>query len=223
MKPKVYALPGLAADHRIYREFTLEHGQMEVIEWERPHRPDMTFRQYAKQLSSRIPPNSRHYLCGVSLGGIIAQEMALISQPVHTFLISSLKRSKPLPFLIEGIRKVRINEWLHWKQVKKVPMAVKPLLDNPVQVELVPNMLEDSDADFSDWAIRRILDRETHPDIENVSVIHGTSDKVFPYGQVEADLTIPKGNHFMVMGHGAEISNWIDQQIMNHEANFRQQ
>lgn len=222
MKPKIYALPGLAADRRIYLEFEFQHADFEVIEWELPKDPKMGFKEYAEQLSQHIPSGTNHYLCGVSLGGMIAQEMALFTQPIRTFVISSIKRSQPLPLLIEGIRKVRLNEWMHWKQVKKLPIAVKPLLSNSIQRDLVPKMLTDSDSDFSDWAVQQILNRNVSSDISNCMVIHGTSDKVFPYDESVTDLTIPKGNHFMVMGQGKEISQWMDQKIAQDEVDIRE-
>ena len=216
MKPKIYALPGLAGDHRLFQEFRFFHADLSVIEWERPGSYDWTFDDYAENIARDLEPDS--YLMGISLGGIMAQKIAQYYQPKQTFLISTLLNHQELPSLLYGLKNIKLHEWISWKQVKKVPKAIVPMLEGKSQRELIPQMLTDSDAEFNDWAISRVLSRSTSEPISSYQTIHGTKDIVFPLGKSDVNLAVPHGNHFMALGYGAMISAWIDQQIAIIEA-----
>ena len=54
---------------------------------------------------------------------------------------------------------------------------------------------------------------ENNITVENITHIHGTSDKLLPYKKVKADYTINGGTHLMVMNNPEEISDLLKKLI----------
>ncbi|MEM7657511.1 MAG: alpha/beta hydrolase [Bacteroidota bacterium] len=86
---KLYLLSGLGADERAFANLSLPETELVHIAW-LPISPDLTLREYARQLSDLIPEQGPIHLLGVSFGGIVAQEIGQLRSCKRVFVISNL-------------------------------------------------------------------------------------------------------------------------------------
>ena len=85
---KVYLLPGIGCDHRLYDRIDLTGINAVKLDWpEFP--PGCSLPSIARELSAHVKADEPHILVGVSMGGMVAQELAAITRPVKVVLISS--------------------------------------------------------------------------------------------------------------------------------------
>src|SRR5216684_3457434 len=94
---KVYLLPGIGVDHRIFTYLRLPDGFEPVhIPWEQAL-PGDTLSDYAHRLIEKYISEGPFVLLGLSLGGIVAAEMAKKCSPACTILIGSIPVASHLP------------------------------------------------------------------------------------------------------------------------------
>src|SRR6478752_103643 len=94
---KVYFISGLAADSRVFHHIRLaEEHEMVHLQWIEPV-VNETLGSYAERLAEKIDTAEPFALVGLSMGGMIAAEIAQTYKPVSTILISSIPCSLHLP------------------------------------------------------------------------------------------------------------------------------
>ena len=94
---KIYLIPGLGFDHRIFSKLNLEEQNIQYFNWIEPLEHE-SIRKYAERLAEDIVDDGeRTLLIGHSLGGILSQEIACFKQVGQIVLISSIKSRKELP------------------------------------------------------------------------------------------------------------------------------
>ena len=96
MLKSVYLMPGMAASPRIF-EFLIFPDNFQVfrLSWITPYKEE-SIQNYAKRMCKRIK-HPRPILIGVSMGGILVQEMANYLECEKVIIISSIKSNKELP------------------------------------------------------------------------------------------------------------------------------
>ena len=200
---KIYLLPGLGFDHRIYRKLNFEGLDCTFLNWIEPEKNE-SIQHYAERFAQEIKETDEKItLIGHSLGGILSQEIATFKTIDKIILISSIKSRQELPF--------------HFKIVK--PFAVQHIFTKNLTIKSLPywgkshgyetdeeqGLLVDMVSQYSNyylqWALRQLSIWQT-PSIPKHSKrvhIHGTNDKTLPYSLIhEPDFTIQNGSHFMV-------------------------
>lgn len=203
---KVYFISGLGADKRAFSFLDLSFCDPVFIEWVKPLQKE-SLQQYAIRLKEQIIEPAP-VIVGVSFGGMLATEIAKSDITVKAIIISSNKVKKEFPkFYLIG-KYVPIYKWVPSVLLKKAGIFRKmffgPAGEN--QKKVFHQILSDTDTKFTKWAINSILHWENEVQPDNVTHIHGTSDKLLPYRLVKADHTVYKGTHLMIMNHHKEIS-----------------
>src|SRR5450432_3539489 len=95
---KVYFISGLAADSRVFKYIQLPaHCEAVFLEWITPIKNE-SLQNYSMRLAERIDMNEPFSIIGLSMGGMMASEIACRLSPAATILISSVPSSKHLPF-----------------------------------------------------------------------------------------------------------------------------
>jgi surfactin synthase thioesterase subunit len=93
----IYFLSGIGADRRIFKYILLPPGfSAHYIDWI-PNHKDETLPDFAARLSVSIDSTQPFVLIGLSLGGIMAVEIAKRLSPAATIIIASVSRSSELP------------------------------------------------------------------------------------------------------------------------------
>ena len=98
---KTYFISGLGGDKRLFSKLTLPANlEVEYLEY-MPHEPDETLTHYAKRMAMDIDATSDFQLVGLSLGGLIASEIANFMSPKQVVLLSSIATGANVPWYLK--------------------------------------------------------------------------------------------------------------------------
>jgi hypothetical protein len=219
MKPEykmnLYFISGLGADKRIFQNLMLpDTFKIHYIEWLTVSENE-TMESYCKRLSSQIDRDQPFSLIGLSFGGVIAIELSKLLAPVQTVLISSFCFKKEVPWFYILIGKSGIYKIISPRILLKPNNIVFRLFGayKPEVKNLLKNILQDTDPDFFEWAIRHLFswDNEWKPD--NLLRIHGTADKILPYKKIMNAIPVEGGEHLMVYSKSAVVSQVLKENL----------
>ena len=79
----------------------------------------------------------------------------------------------------------------------------------PADKKLLKKVIKDTSPKFLKWAINEILNWQNEIRPNNLFHIHGTSDKLFPFSQTNADQSVKNGGHLMVYTNANKVSTLI--------------
>jgi pimeloyl-ACP methyl ester carboxylesterase len=207
---KIFLIPGLGADARIFQYIDLQGHDVVPISWVDPDKKD-TLSAYAQKLIDhyKIAPGS--IVIGNSLGGMLTIEIAKRVTLDKAILISSIKTKSEAPkshiwYRYLPLYKLVPSSWL--PQTGFVVRTVMGKMSKHHQ-ELFESMLKGTSPKFIKWALGAILhwDNETIP--RNVYHILGDKDKIFPYQRIKNVTVIKGGTHIMIYTKAKEINNWL--------------
>jgi pimeloyl-ACP methyl ester carboxylesterase len=211
---KVYFISGLGADKRAFSFLDLSFCEPVFIDWIQPLKNE-SLPAYALRLKEQIKDDNP-IIVGVSFGGMLATEMAKSDPSIKAILISSNKQKKEFPRIFLVGKYIPLYKWMPSALLKKATIFRKlffgPKDEN--QKMIFHQIINDTDTRFTKWAVYSILHWENAVVPENITHIHGTSDKLLPYRLVKADYTIDKGTHLMIMNHPEEISVLLKKLIL---------
>lgn len=203
----VYLIPGLAADYRIFHHLRLPQGYvLKHLKWISVKKEDNLI-SYALRLAEQIDRSKPFCLVGLSMGGMIATEIAKHFSVEQLILISSITSPKELP------------SWYRWgyayggkyllqKNIIHTAMFIRRWLtrESIQDKELIRNLVSEMDSIFVHQCIQLILGWKTNDIPVKAFKIHGSADWVLPLRLTTADHVIPGGSHLMIFDRAAEIN-----------------
>lgn len=199
---RIYCIGGLGADKRVFHYLDL-NLPINHVNWINPNFNE-PLSEYAKRLCEQIDTKERFALLGVSFGGMVAMEMLPYISPEKVILISSAANNNQLPYYFKLGRIFPLYSYVgilpFW--LMKYMFFTKSLL--------LKQILEETDASYTNWAITRIVNWKTAQSSKKVYRVHGTKDFVIP-AKGKVDYIIPNGGHFMVVDQAKQVSNAINQ------------
>ena len=204
---KTYFISGIAADGRIFRHIRLPVGFDAVyLDWIKPQSGEL-LENYAIRLGEKIDMHEPFVLIGVSLGGIIATEIALRYHPYAVIIISSVPVISQLPGYFRIAEKFKLYK-LFPGSFYKFSAKIKHCLsrESKEDKKIMLNMISKTDPDFITWGIKAVLKWKNKIVPQSLYHIHGTRDEVFPYRFTSPTHTILKGDHIMVITRYEEIN-----------------
>ncbi|MEP6466428.1 MAG: alpha/beta hydrolase [Parafilimonas sp.] len=203
----IYCIPGLGADEGVFQYLNLSFVKPVFLKWIEPLKNE-SLHHYAMRFKEKYIHDEKPLIFGLSLGGMIAVEIANAIPSSTTIIISSVKTKNEIPF--------------HWKIFRYFPVY-KILPEWPVKNQnitrnfflgakknftkkYVKRVAKHADVHFYRWATGAIVNWQNEIVPSNVIHLHGTNDKLLPYKFVQADITINNGGHLMIMENAQEIS-----------------
>lgn len=208
----IYLLPGQGADERLFSNILIE-GEYDLrpIEYIDPDK-GMSMSDYAHVLADQIDSSQPSILIGVSLGGMLATELADIIPVDKVIIISSAKGKQELPGRYTLQRKFPLYKIVPGQVIRFGARVLQPILE-PAGKEnnhLFQQMLRDKSSRFLKGATAMILewDRTSHSD--KIIHIHGDKDHTLPIRHISYDHLIQGGEHVMVMTRAEELSVLIN-------------
>ena len=203
---KVYFIPGLGADKRVFNFLDLSFCEPIFIDWIKPSVAE-TLTSYAQRLFETIQ-DEKACIVGVSFGGMLATEIAKVHPDTKVILISSAKTYLEIPGYLRFWRRLPLYKLHSDKNKNTLGKFILKILGSrgEDQKKLQLKILENSDPTFTRWATHAILSWRNLTIPKNIVHIHGKADKLLPYKYVKADYTIEDGEHVMIMDKAAEIS-----------------
>jgi pimeloyl-ACP methyl ester carboxylesterase len=169
-------------------------------------------RDYASVLAAKVDTKRPHTLIGVSMGGMVAQELAILSRPERVVIVSSWKGPQEMPpplKLLRGTHPERILSkvfiqrslpFMRW-QMGVESAESSTLFDGLLMVHTLAQLKVQINACLSwDGPLARA---------KGLVHIHGDHDRLMPIGYIEQPIVVKGGGHFMVFDRAAEVSERI--------------
>lgn len=203
----LYLIPGLGADHRLFGKLDLSEHQVHYLDW--PALPvGSTIRDFAAALVERVDSTREHALIGVSMGGMVAQELAAITRPVKTIIISSWKGPQEMPLQLRMLRGTHPERVLTPAILKQsLPLARWQMgIESPEDAALFDQLVLVHGVDQLRTQINACLTwpgpTEVVPDLVH---IHGDQDRLMPVANAKDARVVHNGSHFMVFNKAREV------------------
>ena len=147
-------------------------------------------------------------LLGVSLGGLLVQEMVKYIQVKKVIIVSSVKSRFELPKRMLFARYTRIHKLLPTGLVNNVELIAKYAFGESVtkRLSLYERYLSVRDKGYIDWCIHELVNWKQEVPCDNLVHIHGEKDTVFPMRNIAHCIPVKNGTHTMIM-HRAKWFN----------------
>lgn len=211
---RVWVLPGMGADSRIFRSFKFPWNAT-YLEWIEP-REGETLPAYADRLLDRYPIKENDLLFGYSFGGIVAQDWASRNKVQRVVLLNSLHHEATLRPLYRNLASTGVLSWAPKGTIFKLIKFITRLNSKPSrQLDLLLETMEQFQCQYYRWVLRSVLDWERPTPLAPVDVILGELDPVFTIQKPSKDrLWILKGaTHLSFTSHSNEISNLLKEKV----------
>jgi pimeloyl-ACP methyl ester carboxylesterase len=207
---KVYFISGLAADRRVFKHILLPAGYVPIyLDWIKPDKNEK-LQEYALRLAKGIDVTEKFVLIGLSMGGMIALEIAKKYTPVATILISSASTHKQFPRHFKIAYFFRLHKVVPPGFFKSTSMAKRLFVrENASDKMILREIIKDSDPAFIRWALGAILQWRNEEVPEPLWHIHGTNDRTLPFRNTRPTHTIQKGTHLMIMSRAGELNKFL--------------
>jgi pimeloyl-ACP methyl ester carboxylesterase len=211
---KVYFISGIGADKRLFSYIELPPAfEPEYIEWILPGEKE-SLSAYAIRLFTPYYSDKPFILIGLSLGGIVAVEIAKQFPPVCTVIINSVPVSSQLPPYYKLARKMNLQRHIP-AGFFKITATLKNyfFMKSWTNKKLMWRVIRDGNSRFIKWGMNAVLSWKNEVLPSPLNHIHGTRDEVFPVKYAKPTHVIHKGGHMLVLNH-AEAINKILQKIL---------
>jgi pimeloyl-ACP methyl ester carboxylesterase len=214
---KLYLFPGSGTDWRLYAPQIEVFSNVIIPEWLPPLDLDESLESYVLRLRSRIDTSGPFILGGVSLGGMIAQEMALLVKPAAVLLIATCTSAKALSFwarLSGKLTRLLPDAFCRF-QLKLLSWLVSRFLSDQVKYKaLYVQMLKEMSPRLVRWQSGAAVKWSLRKELEvPVFHIHGVRDEIIPFRNVEPSDVIKGGGHVINATHDKEVNRFISRCI----------
>ncbi len=210
MKKKVYFISGLGADRTVFNKLDLSFCEPIFLDWITPLKKE-SLQHYALRLAEAIKePDAT--LVGLSMGGMMASEIAKANPSMKAVIISSNRSAKEYPNYSRLLTKYLPA---YQYTTKKAMRLIFPITcwflgaESKADKTHLWGVIETTNLSFVKWCIWSITRWSLPEPQPNVIHIHGTADRLLPYRYVHPDYTIKGGGHLMIMNRAAEISELL--------------
>jgi hypothetical protein len=207
-KTHIYCMPGMAASPAIFEYIKLPKDTFELhlLEWSLPVE-GISLNEYARHMCLKIN-HKNPVLLGVSLGGLLVQEMSKFIHIKKLIIVSSVKTCYELPKKMLFARYTKAYKLLPTGLVNNVELLNKYAFGETVTKRLVlyERYLSLRDKSYIDWSIDQLVNWEQKIPPKNVVHIHGEKDTVFPIINIKDCIPLKNGTHTMII-HRAKWFN----------------
>ena len=206
-------LSGMGADERVFRSQREQFGNLLLPGWVDPQSGD-DLPRYARRMAEHVNPGGPCFLGGISLGGMIAIEMARHLNCRGCFLIASVRSPHELPWRARVMKPLAMllppGSGGVPTTAAKIALATAGRFLGPVPKSLL-RQLADADRHFLRWASMALLRWKPHEDCLNIPVrqIHGDRDHVLPHTLTTPDRLVRGGGHVLPMTHAEEVNEFL--------------
>lgn len=207
---KVYVISGIGADYRLFKNIQLPYGfEAEYLHWIAPMQGE-SIREYASRLAQNINRDEQHILIGLSLGGIMATEIAKLTSPVNTIIFGSVPTHKQLPPWFKYAAKIKLHRLIHPSFVKLSATVKHSLFTKGAENrKFLRQLIRDGDNRFIYWGMDAVMKWRNEEIPANLIHIHGSNDEVFPIRYVKPAYVL-KGGHLLVFHHANEVNKLLE-------------
>jgi pimeloyl-ACP methyl ester carboxylesterase len=210
---KVYFISGLGADKRVFSYLDLSFCEPVFIDWINPLQNE-TLHSYAARLRQSID-EEHPTVVGLSLGGMLAAEMAAMDEKIKAIIIASNRSSKEFPALLRFLKYIPLYKLIPGFVLKNTQRMYTYAfgVKDKAHKKILYQVIADSDMRFVKWAINAIVHWRYQQPPGNIIHIHGTADRLLSVKKVKADHIVKGGTHVMTLDQHKEVSFLLRQLI----------
>lgn len=217
----LYCIPGLGTDYRIYSELIplLQwQGEIQYLDFLPAISKDETVAEYALRLRQTLPSTWEEapIIIGMSLGGMIAQELAQLVPYNKLLLISTIKTDDEQPFKLKIWRKIPLHQLLPGNLTKKYGRfwADKLNIVEKKYLDLVFDMFNAHSNEHFIWGRNAALQwKGVASLLPKTGHLHGSKDHIFPAKNIKNAVFLEGGTHNLVLERAQEAAKWVNAQI----------
>lgn len=224
---RMILLPGFGCDGRIFGPQRKAFGdRLETPAWITP-KPDESIRHYAQRWAkalSRPDDDTPLALGGLSLGGIVAQEMVKFIEPTPRCLLLIATARTPERFSLAVQLSHLLGRFVPQQSANKsaalwaLLFALRDGVDDDGKT-LLRQMAKDIDPAVLTWAGRAAMDwpgpEAPTPADPPTYQVHGRNDWVIHPGP-EADLLLDRARHLINHSHAPSINRFLFDKFLQH-------
>ena len=210
MKESVYLMPGMAASPKIFEFLSFpDYYDVNYLSWIPPVK-DESWRDYALRMSARVK-HKKPILIGVSLGGILVQEMKNHLDCKKVIIISSVKSNEELPNHMKLAQWTNAHRLLPTQWIKNIETFALFVFGKGIQrrLEHYKRYLSERDPEYLNWAIDRLVNWNRNAPDQSVIHIHGAQDSVFPVKNIQDPFIKIEGDHAVILTK----SDWFNKNL----------
>ena len=207
---RLYLIPGTGADHRLFDALDLAaydtaHVRLPVAEW------GETMAAYAARVAREQIDTTRPFaLVGVSLGGMVATELAEQLSPEQVLIIASAKTRDELPAGYRLARYVPVYRVVGGRTMRFFTKLVQPVYEPmaAAQRALFVDMIYGKAPRFLQRAVGLMVNWERTEAPPGIVHLHGERDRTLPLKAVSPTLAV-RGEGHMLTYSRPEVVEWV--------------
>ncbi len=204
----LYLLPGIGCDARLFSRLELHGLGVKVLEWP-PFAKGCTLHELAAEMSREVDASRPHVLAGVSMGGMVAQELAVITKPEMVVLISTWTGPREWPQYVRWAGRLHLWNLVRTRSMRMAWPLKQMLGPRPKEIDaLLWDMAVSQGADKIRNGLEAVLRWKGSPWPGPVYRIHGDNDHVIPL-RFPVDHVVKGGEHIMVLTKAVEVAGAI--------------
>ena len=148
----VYFISGLAGDSRVFKHIRLPEGfEIVHLHWIPPQKNE-SLRSYSLRLASKINADEPFALVGLSMGGMIATEIARQHACNCTILLSSVPTHQQLPGYFKMAYRLGLHKLVPIALLKSASIYKRVLApDTDADKLILKQVIRESDPAFIKW------------------------------------------------------------------------
>ena len=197
-KKTIYLMPGMAASSKIFEllEFP-KYISVKYLNWIQPFKEE-ELNKYAYRMSLLIKCKNP-ILIGVSLGGVLVQEISKIIKCHKVVIISSVKSKSELPISMKMAKHTGVHKLLPLQWIKNVENLINFVFGDSIKIKLYKKYLSRRDPEYLAWAFNALVNWKQEEVIGSIVHIHGIDDNIFPIGSIDDPVIKVDGSHAIIL------------------------
>ncbi|MFZ1686527.1 MAG: alpha/beta hydrolase [Flavobacteriales bacterium] len=203
---KIYLLPGIACDHRLFARLDLNGHDVVKLDWPR-FREGASVKDIAVDLLPLVDAAQPHVLVGVSLGGMVVQEIASMTNPHKVVLVSTWTAPREWPWFVRLGAALRAGALVN-STTMRMSWPVKRALgsrDMDTDRFLMDMAWKEGPAQIR-RGVQAVLRWKGSTWTGSTIRIHGDHDGLMPMTRIRADHVVRGGTHAMVYCQAEAVS-----------------
>jgi len=214
MADKIFCFTGLGGDERLFSKLSIPGFDLVYVPYINALNQEESIEDYCIRFAKKVHCTSNDYLMGVSLGGVMAVELAKHLSYKKVILISSAKTKNEFPPFFDLLKWFNFDleypdKWVSFLGIYKGIFG----LQTQEEEDLFISMLKKTKNEFFNWSKQAILNWKNTALPSRFIHVHGTSDFVFPSMFIKDYEPVNNGGHFMVYSQAKQVSHIIINQI----------
>jgi len=208
----IYLISGLGTNEKAFARIDLGGRPFTFLPWIKPQRNEL-LDHYLDRFAAGINPNEEIIFIGLSMGGMIAQNLAQKFKTSKIILISSVISEKEYSMLFRFFRFTGLYKLAPVKLLLKFRFFIYQLFgaSSGNEKKFLIELLADADPQLIHWSLDIVAKWKqvfTHPP-GNLYRIHGKKDPIFPHKYIGKAQLIEGGSHVMIVTKATSVNEWL--------------